>query len=287
MMEKSTLFVVLFALTCLLQPTINGQSGEKKLVISGQVYNNKGESLAGVLVRAYRGTTNLLDRYETGTDGKYSLTFDKGGPVTRILYEHSAHNPEEVILVSGQVNSVINKVMADAGQQLSTSDKRRLASTLEAIYSIDQAGGVSTAEFKTKYGEIIEKAALPGEMLAWLPVTPRELQNPMTGKWNGSMEFKRQASIGHTFTSDIVPFGLLKLKVVGNVITGEADYGGDAFPKIPITDGTINGKKISFYLHTLDGVVLLTGKMKSDRIRGEAKNLDTKESGKWIVRRVQ
>lgn len=88
----------------------------------------------------------------------------------------------------------------------------------------------------------------------------------VTGKWEGTAEFKR---------SDGTPSGLsivLILKQSGQDVTGSA--GPNADEQVPIQKGKFDGQKLTFEVNADDRVFKLELTLAGDKLEGQAKGED-------------
>jgi hypothetical protein len=104
------------------------------------------------------------------------------------------------------------------------------------------------------------------------------------GEYSGSVEYKKSPAEG-IFSSDLLPF-VLRLRVLGDTVTGEVEY-GSGFPPRPIYDVTLRGDKITFSFESRGQVVTMIGHIKDGRFTGDAKVLSPERKGHWSAKRSQ
>jgi hypothetical protein len=271
--------ILVFCPLLLLTSNAHTQTRRK---IEGLVSDKDNIKIPAVLVRVYRGKEKLGED-RTKADGSYTVTFDNENHITTIRYDHSDWNPTVIRHVSGTRDNTINKVLSRAGDPLSSDEQRDLASTLERLYAIDRANGVSDVEFRAAYGETIYKAKLPSELLTWLPPDRdrrdfRELfepvEDPIKGVWAGTAIrsgpgfFPSRTSVSFT----------LNLDRRGNTVVGTV-----IFPEgsIPIKRGSFERDRINLELNTPQGPVRMTGRVQSGRIEGGRIEGGQSEMGRW------
>lgn len=260
------LMILVFCPLVLLTSNARAQTRRK---IEGLVSDKDNVKIAGVLVRVYRGTTKLGEDRTKG-DGSYTVTFDNENHITTIRYDHSDWNPTVIRDMSGTRDNTINKVLSPEGDPLSQDEQRDLASTLERLYAIDRANGVSDVDFRAAYSDTISKAKIPSELLTWLSPDRdrpdfrdplRKVEDPIKGVWAGTaipndgpgffLLFPRKGS----FT--------LNLDRRGKTVVGTV-----TFPQgsVPIKRGSFEKDRISLELDTPQGSVRLTGEVQNGRI---------------------
>jgi hypothetical protein len=231
--------------------------------IDGQVLDKRGNPMSSVLVRVYRGNKPLPGEFRTESDGRYSITFDAGQPIERVQYELSNWDLSLIESISGVRNHTINKVLVPKGVSRTEAEKEALASTLARVYLLDKVNGVSDAEFRARYSDIVEQASLSKEQFAWMqpplpsrsPVSQPRLPYLASGKYEGNA---KGAGIGE------VPL-TAEIKVDNGKVTGKLDIPqGTA----TIMSGTYADGKLTMKVDAAGTELTINGTFKDDKIIG-------------------
>lgn len=162
--EKMFLFFILaIAATTIWPSTVNAQQQK----IEGEVLTKTNDPIPSVLVRIYRGSIKVGEA-TTGPDGKYSISFDRGDPVTLIRYDCTSWDPATIDDVSGRRNHSINKVMYPVGSKLSVNQAIPVLFALQRIYYVDRANNVPVNESAERYAIAMETARFPDRVKSHL-----------------------------------------------------------------------------------------------------------------------
>ena len=160
MQSPARFILAICVLLALGSPTQTASQPPQKL--EGEVLDKDSNAIPGVLVRLYRGSTKIGDM-RTGPDGRYSIPFPSGGPISSVRYDHSEWNPAVINDVSGVRDHRINKVLYKIGSVLSLLEADAALSSLTRVYHIDRANAVPTSQIKQRYGAVVREMQLPRE----------------------------------------------------------------------------------------------------------------------------
>jgi hypothetical protein len=157
--------LVLLAVTLGLSSGVSRSTGSPaQHKVEGEVLERSNAPIPVVLVRVYRGDTNIkLNESSSDKDGKYSITFSDPGEAIRIRYDLTGWEPDVVSNISGARDHKITKVLNRVGTAHSYSEKRQLVSLLGLLYRLDVANGESR-HFVERYGTVVDGAKLPEEL---------------------------------------------------------------------------------------------------------------------------
>jgi len=156
--------------TALIAVTASDTSSQQIHKIEGETLDKDSKVIASVLVRIYRGATKI-NEVRTDGMGSYSISFDRGSPITTVRYDHSDWNPATINDVSGSRDHRINKVLHRIGSELPLGEADALFSTLSNLYYIDEANNIPRQEIQRKYRSAIEEVRVPKG--AWFPLSAK------------------------------------------------------------------------------------------------------------------
>ena len=245
-----------------------------QMKIYGEVSDSNNKSIEGVLVRLYRGNAKIGER-RTGTDGTYTIPFsvENGSRITMIRYDHSNWHPTIVRNVSGRRKSEINKIILSRGEPLSAADRQELVTTLNAIYALDSANGVSAAEFSSKYSDSVSKAQLSTDMEGELAFK-KDLNNGLPFKPSKSEDWFGAIAVG----GQLVPIEM-QLEFKGTLIVGSVSTSQG---RIPIKEGKKIDNSVELLLDTPQGAISFKGILKDKTISGKV-TASTSSEVIWTV----
>lgn len=123
--------------------TMAQSSSAEAHTVSGAVTDMNNEALTNVRVELYRNGT-LVDAAQTGSDGSYEISFEKGEPID-LKFIEPGHDDASFIGLAGASSQVINKALykkgmgpsvGSAGSAANESDKLPNAKTGECYAQV-------------------------------------------------------------------------------------------------------------------------------------------------------
>lgn len=130
--------------------------------IEGVVVDDKDQPIASIQVTAYRDTAKV-DSMRTVGDGKYTLKYSSGSPITTVTYESSDWNPASIAAISGNRDHSINKVLHRIGSDLSVEAAYETLTTFRSLYIVNGAAysEANRNSLRAQYSDALQKLKTP------------------------------------------------------------------------------------------------------------------------------